>query len=147
MSQRRLPQSRTVFVDAGGYFALLDEDDENHPRAVAIYQHLVAQRWYLITSSYIVAEAHALLLNRANHQVATRFLRDMQQSRNRVIWVTPADVERAYSIIYQHDDKDFSLTDATSFAVMERSVIQFAFAFDQHFGQYGRLIVLTPEYF
>ncbi len=113
MSQLRLPQSRTVFVDAGGYFALLDEDDENHSQAVAIYQHLVAQRWYLITSSYIVAEAHALLLNRANHQTAARFLRDMEQSRNRVIWVTPADVERAYSIIYQYDDKDFSLTFAT----------------------------------
>jgi predicted nucleic acid-binding protein len=44
----------------------------------------------------------------------------MDHSPTTLVWVTPADVERAKTIIYQYDDKDFSLTDATSFAVMER---------------------------
>jgi predicted nucleic acid-binding protein len=46
------------------------------------------------------------------------------------------------SIIYQYDDKDFSLTDATSFAVMERLRVPAAFTFDRHFAQYG-FTVLT----
>ncbi len=37
-----------------------------------------------------------------------------------IIRVSEADEQRAHEIIYQYDDKDFSLTDATSFAVMER---------------------------
>jgi predicted nucleic acid-binding protein len=40
------------------------------------------------------------------------------------------------------DDKDFTLTDATSFAVMERLGITYAFTFDHPFTQYG-FIALT----
>jgi predicted nucleic acid-binding protein len=58
--------------------------------------------------------------------------------------VTPADVRRAKAIIYQYTDKDFSLTDAISFAVMERLDIHLAFTFDRDFAQYG-LTVLTAN--
>jgi uncharacterized protein len=55
--------------------------------------------------------------------------------------VTSADVQRAKAIIYQYDDKDFSLTDATSFAVMERIRVPAVFTFDRHFAQYGFTIL------
>jgi predicted nucleic acid-binding protein len=44
-----------------------------------------------------------------------------------------------------YDDKDFSLCDAISFAVMERRSARIAFAFDSHFRQYGRFTVLGAE--
>jgi predicted nucleic acid-binding protein len=37
----------------------------------------------------------------------------------------------------QYDDKAFSLTDATSFGVMERLGTSQAFTFDRNFLQYG----------
>ncbi|SHF68103.1 PIN domain-containing protein [Desulfofundulus australicus DSM 11792] len=40
-------------------------------------------------------------------------------------------------IIKKYRDKDFSFTDATSFAVMYRYGINLAFTFDRHFKQYG----------
>jgi uncharacterized protein len=66
----------------------------------------------------------------------------MEHSPTTLVWVMPADVQRAKAIIYQYDDKDFSLTDATSFAVMERLHVPAAFTFDRHFAQYG-FTVLT----
>ena len=57
------------------------------------------------------------------------------------MWITPADVQRATAIIYQYDDKDFSLTDATRFAIMERLRIRYAFTFDHHFAQYGLAVL------
>ena len=50
---------------------------------------------------------------------------------------------RALEIIERYQDKEFSLTDATSFAVMERLGIEAAFAFDADFRQFG-LTVLEP---
>ena len=41
----------------------------------------------------------------------------------------------------KYQDKDFSLTDAISFAVMERLQITQAFTFDRHFAQYGFTLV------
>jgi len=43
------------------------------------------------------------------------------------------DEERAWEIFLQYDDKDFSYTDCTSFAFMERLRIDTAFSFDRHF--------------
>jgi predicted nucleic acid-binding protein len=93
----------------------------------------------------VLAETHALLLNRLSQPIATRFLREMEHSPTTLIWVTPRDIERAKAIISQYTDKDFSLTDAASFAVMERLRIPAAFTFDRHFAQYG-FSVLAPQY-
>jgi uncharacterized protein len=137
MRTRRASQARRTFVDTSAYFALLDADDANHAQARTISHRLIAEGWRLFTTSFVLAETHALLLNRLSQHIATRFLQDMEQSPTTLVWVTPADVQRAKAIIYQYDDKDFSLTDAASFAVMERIRVPAAFTFDRHFAQYG----------
>jgi uncharacterized protein len=120
MRTRRASPARRTLVDTSAYFALLDADDANHAQALTIRDRLIAEDWRLFTTSFVLAETHALLLNRLSQDIATRFLREMEYSPTTLAWVTPADVHRAKAIIYQYDDKDFSLTDATSFAVMER---------------------------
>jgi predicted nucleic acid-binding protein len=144
MRRLRPSAARRTLVDASAYFALLDHDDANHVQALAIRDRLIAEGWRLFTTSFILAETHALLLNRLSQEIATRFLRNMEHSPTTLVWVTPADVQRAKAIIYQYDDKDFSLTDATSFAVMERIRLTAAFTFDRHFAQYG-FTVLTAK--
>ena len=144
MRTGRGSQARRTLVDTSAYFALLDADDANHHQARTISTRLIAENWCLFTTSFVLAETHALLLNRLGRQMATRFLRDMEHSPTTIVWVTPRDVQRARAIIYQYDDKDFSLTDATSFAVIERLRIPTAFSFDRHFAQYG-LTVLSAQ--
>jgi predicted nucleic acid-binding protein len=144
MSPRRASQARRALVDTSAYFALLDADDANHAQARTISERVIAEGWRLFITSFVLAETHALLFNRLRQPIATRCLRDMEQSPTTLIWVTPRDVERAKAIIYQYTDKDFSLTDAASFAVMERLRIPTAFSFDRHFAQYG-LTVLSAH--
>jgi predicted nucleic acid-binding protein len=77
-----------------------------------------------------------MALTRLGRSAAARVLDDIENSTT-IIRVSATDERRARDIIRQYDDKDFSLTDAMSFAVMERLRIPVAFTFDRDFTQYG----------
>lgn len=143
----RVRRGRRVLIDSAGYFAHIDSRERHHQEARIIAAGLQAGRWSVFTTNFVVAEAHALLLSRLGRPWATRFLHDLDQSRGtNIVRVTAADEQRARDIVDRYEDKDFSLTDAISFSVMERLEIAFAFTFDQHFAQYGWQ-VLSPAQF
>ncbi len=62
-----------------------------------------------------------------------------------VIRVLPEEEAQAKAILARHQDKDWSLCDAISFAVLEARGVRTAFTFDQHFRQYGRFDILGPD--
>ena len=138
-------ERREALVDTSAYFALSYSHERPHAQALAIAKKLQVERWRLFTTNFILAEIHALLLTRLNRVVAARVLTEIDNSPTTIVRVTTADEELARQIIHQYQDKDFSLTDATSFAVMERLHIPHAFTFDRNFAQYG-LSVLTAEH-
>lgn len=135
---------RRIFVDSSAYLALLDRQDDNHPQATAIVRRLAAEHFRQFTTNVLVIETHSLLLSRMGLRQATQFLREMEQSNTVIVRARLADEDYAKKIIFRYQDKDFSLADAISFAVMERLGIARAFTFDRHFSQYG-LTVLTPD--
>ena len=51
------------------------------------------------------------------------------------------DEDNAFKTLKDFDNKDFSYTDATTFAVMERLGVITVSAFDEHFAQFGKFIV------
>lgn len=126
-----------VFVDTGALFALFNQRDAHHADAEFILTRDRRVRRSFITSNFVVAETHALMLRRAGREPAFQFLQGILSSATVIERVTEDDEERTLAILMQYDDKDFSYTDATSFAVMERLNIDTAFAFDRHFAQYG----------
>jgi len=140
----RRPRRRTAFTDSSAFYALSDRDDQNHAPAQAIAHALEREHWTLSTSNYVVAEQHALHLNRLSRDIAYQALTRIYASGIRIERVTPQDEEKAFEILTQYSDKEFSFTDATSFSLMERLGIQYAFAFDRNFTQY-RLTVLTAQ--
>jgi uncharacterized protein len=130
--------SRYVFVDSSAWYALSDRGDANYQRAHAVATRLATGRRFLLTTNFVLAEAHALLLNRVGRAAAWAFaLRVVNGDDVALVRVGEDDERRALDIVERYDDKDFSLTDATSFAVMERLGIPEAFTFDRHFRQYG----------
>jgi uncharacterized protein len=131
-----------VFVDTSAYFAVANRRDVSHDVARIILGELLARRQKLITTNYILAELHALLLARIDRSVAIRVLHELDTSQiTTIVRVSAEDEQRARAIIVQYEDKNFSLTDATCFAVMERLGITQAFSFDHNFAQYGWTLI------
>jgi uncharacterized protein len=143
MTARAVPQQHRVLVDTSAYFALTYSRENPSAQARAIAAHLRIERWQVFTTNFILAEIHALLLSRLNRAVAATFLQEIDRGPTTIVRATEADEQRARAIIDQYQDKDFSLVDAISFAVMERLEIGHAFTFDHHFAQYG-FVILQP---
>jgi predicted nucleic acid-binding protein len=59
-----------------------------------------------------------------------------------VIRALPEEEDRGREIVARHSDKDWSVCDAISFAIVDVRGIRGAFTFDRHFLQYGRIEVL-----
>lgn len=135
---------KSVFVDTGGFFALIVRDDAHHAHARDLFSRADAEGWRLVTTNAVIWEAHALLLNRTTHgrDNALSLLDLVEADAYRIERVRRRDEERALALIRSHADKAYSLCDALSFAVMERLSIDHAIAFDRHFREYGRWTVL-----
>jgi predicted nucleic acid-binding protein len=67
---------KRVFVDSGGFFALLVSEDRQHQVAVTVFRQARQERWSLVTTNSVVVETYALLLNRVRNgrDLAVRFL-------------------------------------------------------------------------
>lgn len=135
-SPSRAPSLRgiPVLVDTSALVALANRHDDNHEYAQQVWQRMQNEKCRPFTTNILVIEAHTLLLIRSHHTVARSWLRSQPFPEE---WVMEQDYTKARQIILKFKDKSFSLADATSFAVMERLRIRWAFAFDEHFTQYG----------
>jgi uncharacterized protein len=133
---------RGVLWDSSAILALLDADDADHERAVRAAQRIASERRPSFITNYIEAEAHALLLHKLGRALALEWL---LRGGLPVLRVLPREEERGREILSRHADKDWSLCDAISFAVIELREVRTAFSFDRHFRQYGRFEVLGPK--
>ena len=129
---------KKIFLDTSGIVAAMNAKDSYHQEAKEIFFKLVDQQCLFIITNYIRIETHALLINRASHAIALKFLNEKSWI---IEWVNPDDEQKAIRLIHQYMDKSFSLTDATSFVIMKRLGIDTALTFDQHFKQYGFKII------
>ncbi len=135
---------RRVFVDSSAYLALLDRDDEHYEEATVILRALASQRYRQFTTNILVIEAHALVLSTLRIGAGHAFLRGMERSSTALVRIRVHDEEHARGIVYQYSDKDFSLADAISFAVMDRLRITRIFTLGRHFAQYGFSALAPP---
>jgi predicted nucleic acid-binding protein len=132
-----------VFVDTSAFIALLDPRDDCHAQAVHVEQSLSGQAARLITTNFVLDETYTGLRSKIQHSAILRFRDSVRQSRRlSVVRIGEALEEQAWEIFARYDDKDFSFTDCTSFAVMQQLGITTVFAFDEHFEQFGFMRVL-----
>ena len=135
---------RLCFTDTSFFYALVDRRDAFHEVCKKLLQQAEKQQKRILTTNFIVAEAHALILSRLGRSIAYQWLETVMA----YAWIERVmedDEVKAKRIIRDFSDKDFSYTDAVSFVVMERLNIHIAFALDEHFVQYGRFLVLPLQ--
>lgn len=131
--------TRSVLWDSSAILALLDADDADHARAVGIARTIAAEQLPSFITNYIEAETHALLLRKLGRSLAREWL---LTGGLPIVRALPSEEETARQILASHTDKDWSLCDAISFAVLDTRRVARVFTFDRHFRQYGRFQVL-----
>jgi predicted nucleic acid-binding protein len=132
---------RAVMADTGFFYALLDKRDAFHDACRELEAHAEQGNVLILTTNFVVAEAHALILSRLGRDAGAAWL-DAIESVAAIERVSEDDEAQAKDIIRRYDDKDFSYTDACCFAVMERLGVTVTLSVDAHFVQYGKFVAL-----
>lgn len=134
-------QKKGIFVDSSMFFALVDENDQFHQKAVQIWQTLKKQKVQLITSNYMLNETFTLIRSRRGAKVVDDFRKSLTDIYNiRIIRVTVADEAGAWDWFLK-DWSKLSFNDCVSFALMKRLELKQVATFDEHFQRAGFTIV------
>jgi predicted nucleic acid-binding protein len=124
-----------LLVDTSAWYALADAQERDHEAVRAV---LAAHRGRLVTSDYVFDETITLVRKRRGWEKAHRLGAELRTGRAAVlVHVTPADLDAAWSLFERRPDQRLSLTDCTSFVLMERLKLAAAVTLDQDFRALG----------
>jgi predicted nucleic acid-binding protein len=131
------------FVDTSFWVALGFRRDEHHDEARAIWADL--GRGGLLTSNHVVGETWTFLRRRAGHAAAVDFLDRVERSaRVGTVHIDEAVEAEALDWLRRHDERAYSFVDAKSFALMRRSRLTEALAFEGDLTAAG-FVEVRPE--
>jgi uncharacterized protein len=132
-----------VFVDTAAWLALVNKSEDLHEAARVERDHLIQQKAKLVTTDYVVVEIANSLARLPLRGVARKLIDFVKASDSvEIVAISPEIFERAYQLYCSHDDKEWGLTDCTSFVVMRDLKISRAFTADRHFEQAGFTVLL-----
>jgi len=122
--------------------ACADAADPAHRATVKARDLWLERGGLFITTDYIADETLTLIRLRLSHAAAETWWRQVDGSA-RLRWesITPARTDKARSLFFRYQDKDFSFTDCTSFVVMRELKLREALTTDHHFAQIGFTLV------
>src|SRR2546425_5808670 len=130
-----------VFIDTGGWIAVAVVSDAFHEAALSYYFDLISNSVRLFTSNYVLDETITCIRYDFGHLQALRFCELYEQAENKrlvtTLWVDPLVAREALETFRKYSDQRFSLTDCTSFVLMQRTSLTEAFTFDTHFETFG----------
>jgi predicted nucleic acid-binding protein len=123
-----------VYVDSGGWIALLSRRDRHHSEAAKLFREVARRRTALVTSNLVLAEVHRLLLFRAGIAAAFAAVeRITALDRLSFEFVARTHHDAAMEWIRRFADQSVTYTDATSFAIMAARRDRQVIGFDRHF--------------
>lgn len=121
------------FVDASAWVSMADRAEASHERVAAA---LLERRGRLVTSDHVLHETWTVMRYRHGFAPAERLVNAIRGGIARIEVAGLADLEAAAAIAAAFADKDFSLSDRTSWAVMERLGVHSVVSIDRDFRLY-----------
>lgn len=138
---------KKIFVDTSGWGHLADPRQEFAQQASAFYREARGQGG-VITSNYVIAELTALLISplRVKGSKRIEIINGIRSSGYiEIVHVDASVDERAWNLLEERPDKDWSLVDATSFILMQQIGITEALTTDHNFEQAGFIRLLKTD--
>ncbi len=127
-----------VFVDTSGWVGFFVENDQNHSKAVSIFEKIKSFKLPIYTSDYCVDETITTILAIGNHKQSVLAGEALLASKIiKIVNVCPDYFLAAWELYQKYKDKHFSFTDVTSFVIMKGLNITRVFSFDKEFIQAG----------
>ncbi len=126
-----------IFADSSFLIAFMIERDRHHEAAVLLYDRLATQR--VAITNHVRGETWTWLRARSRHEKAVSFLDSVGRDDGYIeVSHVSEDLEAdALRWLRQHDEREYSFVDATSFAYMHAHGIQEVLAFDGDFAAAG----------
>jgi hypothetical protein len=135
-------QGEAVFVDSGAWIALAASQDPLHARAREQWDALHAMGAKLHTSIPVVIETFTFLDRNTNRDVALTWKKSIYKGGLvKILSCDLRDLQESWEYFRRPGLHKLSAVDATSFAIMRRAHIRFAYAFDHHFAVVGFRLV------
>lgn len=127
-----------IFVDTSALYALADNHDGNHARALQQWKQWQPgkARPVLLSSNYAFLECSTLIQRRLGME-ALREFHESVAPLLRLEWITPVLHAAALEAVFAANRRDLSLVDCTSFALMRQLGMDTAFVFNSHFAEQG----------
>jgi predicted nucleic acid-binding protein len=141
-----VPSGFPVFLDTAYVNALINTRDQWHTVATQWERRLAAEKRRLITTEFVLIEIADGLATVRFRAAAARIIGVLRASS--VVELIPASsalFAEALELYENRADKDWGLTDCTSFVVMRDHGLSEALTADEHFRQAGFRPLLLDE--
>lgn len=130
--------SHKIFVDTAAWIALLNTSDALHQSAQQVMHQLQQQQAFLVTTDFVLLEVADALSAPAVRARTVAFISGLRQLNVlQILPVSQALLNQGWQLYSQRPDKEWGLTDCTSFVVMTQEQLTIAFTSDHHFQQAG----------
>lgn len=135
--------TRAVFVDSFAWIAAINKSDNYHELALKLLEDFLAKQVELITTNYVIIETINALSKAEFRKAVIEFVDKLEKSPSvQIIRITDETYNNSWALYQQRMDKDWGITDCTSFEVMKTLNIKRAFTNDKHFEQAGYSVVV-----
>jgi predicted nucleic acid-binding protein len=130
----------SIFIDTSAFIALIESDDEFHAAAANLFKEAVESDEKLFTSNYVLLET-IFLLQREIGLPAVNDFRKLMLPLIIVIWVDEKINNDCLNNLIAAEKRKISLTDYSSFYILDSFKIDRVFTFDKHFKEKGYQIL------